>query len=184
MVHSSGKLLSENGDLSVEDVRTINVLRFEALFRMKMYDDLNVELASVLSQYVNNASTDFEHSSVLNFTVASRLLQSEVKLMTGHSIEALEHFDQLQCWLESLQISNNCRKTYWLWHIKCHILNSNIRSRNWKGSLKLLRNMVHLIDNLLSTNSNGSDSVFLHKAKVILLLRSAKILLQVSDIMQ
>lgn len=181
IVSISAKLLSENKILQPDEIRLVNILRFEALFRMKMYDDLNIELNTTLMLYDGVQSSGAEISIELyNFLVSLRMLQSEVKLMTGHSLEALEHLHQTSNWVQTTSFPHTSIQMYWIWQIKCHEVNSNMRSRNWKGSLKLLRNMMLLLESYFPTVSDEEDRELLVKAKIVLLLRSAKLLLQVS----
>jgi hypothetical protein len=84
--------------------------------------------------------------------------------------------------------STTCyRLLYWNVQSRFHTINYFIRSRNWKISLQLSRKMlIDICDMLALVDDNdiaqkGHNMIDLLGAKVILLCRSSRLLLQVQD---
>jgi hypothetical protein len=96
--YSANLLVGNKDALSVSDYITLIMLRFEALFRLKFYDDLNNEITSSLSTFFSMikqskgialSSTfdnllDLDPHSV-DFVCSLRLLHYEVHLLSGPS---------------------------------------------------------------------------------------------------
>lgn len=203
----SGKLLFEEESTMEGDLSKISCIRFEALFRMKKYDDLIVEVGNILN--AEEKRMEAERSALggdahaaqpnYNLTISMRLLLYEMKMMTGRSQEALEKLFVLRESLaESLQSTqsneednssnNNSNKTlisFWLWQVRCHIVNAFIRQRNWKAAAVDLQHMLvelgHLIQEAESSGAT-EEAASMTKAKVLLLLKLSRVLLQIGSV--
>jgi hypothetical protein len=96
--YSANLLVGSKDSLSLPDYITLIMLRFEALFRLKFYDDLNNEITSslsffsslikqtqniVLSSTFDNLYELAPHS--VDFVCSLRLLHYEVHLLSGRS---------------------------------------------------------------------------------------------------
>ena len=205
MVNLSKTLLFQDESTSEQDLIRISCIRFEALFRMKLYDELTVEVGNVLNSEEkrveaekvqqqqaqvageappSNVAFQTKSQQNLNLTVSMRLLLYEVKMMTGRSQEALEKLLLLSKWLLDLEVADGTPTavvSFWLWQVRCHIVNAHIRLRNWKAAALDLQAMIVDLDRYMSNNDCADEKAALMKAKIILLLKTARVLLQVNS---
>lgn len=126
-------------------------LRFEGLFRMKLYDELTTEINLLLTHQPSFDQIDNIQILQLEHYLSLRLLLSEVKVMTGHSQEAIEEYLSLQHWLTSLSSFYPNESMYYHYHISCHLINTYIRNRNWKYAIRLLRDLSITVQQLIQT---------------------------------
>ncbi len=172
IVNRTGQILSDRSKLLHEAYCLILSMRFESLFRLKMYDDLNVEIGAALDILTTNGDTQ---THLISFVFSVKLLQCETKMMTGHSHEAMEQLLVVRNWLKShSQLSRDDLK-YLEWQSSCQLVNCTIRSRNWKNSIRMLRQML-----LELPVGFEPDNLPMVLSKVVLLLRLAKLFLQVN----
>jgi len=105
----TNQLLNNHGTLTAEDKSIMTALRYESLFRLKMYDEMNIEINLALEDIdITVFTSSFEQDTPQNniklihkmdFFVSMQLLLHEVKLMSGHGQDALESLTQLLKWL-------------------------------------------------------------------------------------
>lgn len=170
----TGQLLAaSSSQLTEEAYCFVMSMRFESLFRLKMYDDLNIEVGTTLEK-LQSSTTDNRHS--VGFIFAVKMLQCEIKMMTGHSFDATEQLMFIRNWLRSIAWLQPQDFEYWEWQSTCHLVNCNIRSRNWKNSIRILRKMLVELHSFQSITSNTD---LLLMSKTVILLRLAKLFLQV-----
>jgi hypothetical protein len=183
----SEKLLLQE-DLPEQLLSTITRLRFEALYRMKLYDDLANEVTIILNdeEAKNGDATPAEFN--YNIIVSMRLLLNDIKLMTGRSEEAVEHLNAMKRWLETVTTENATNNTvnisalFWLWQVKSHIVNGYIRLRNWRAASLEINSMLNdLQARVLACTGSGcaEDRSLLVKAQIVMLTRQARMLFQV-----
>jgi hypothetical protein len=161
------------------DSEGLQALYFEALFRLKLYDDLCTDLGqrlSVNSTAINKITVDTIES--LDQTVSLRLLLAEAKLLSGRGSEAMDLFRSLQQWLETVTLSPTLtsRKLFWHWQVRGALCNALIRQRSWKPALRLLRTL-----SMEAKNGEGEREV-LAACEVLLLSRLGRLLLQVGAV--
>lgn len=188
IVRHTTNLLADRSSISQFSKNEMNMftkLRYEALFRMKMYDDLMTEVTLQLqnleaeNNHLNQESAD-DHFDLIS---GYKLLIFEVNLMTGHGQESLEHLLRYRKQLSGLQAGNGSvphRATYWLWHAECHIVNTSIRTRNWKRAIKDLTVLSNMLRDYLVETNNEEEKCDYYAARIVILCRLTKILLQVS----
>ncbi len=175
----SSKLLFEKENLPEQHLSLITGLRFEALYRMKQYDELATEAASILAEEESRLAVEGESNRFnYNTTVSMRLLLNDVKIMTGRSEEALQQLLAMHKWLASLPQESIV--TFWLWQVKCHIVNGYIRLRNWKAATLEMNRMLNDLQSLVQGCTNAETKIDLVKAQIVLLTRLARLLFQVN----
>jgi ribosomal protein L39E len=187
VVRYSTSILQQNADgalpLTQDELNFILLTRFEALFRLKVYDDLASEINIALNNIINalpNHQIDYHSYSLVDFIYSIRLLLAEVHLLSGQGEMAIKELDAIQLSLEEKK-SENERIQYWIWQCEMHRINYNVRSRNWKNALTLQRKLNLEINILLNDDqfSGNDDQLDLIAAKIMLLCRTARLLLQV-----
>lgn len=175
----SSKLLYEEENLPEQHLSLITGLRFEALYRMKQYDELATEAASILAEEESRLAAAGESDRFnFNTTVAMRLLLNDVKIMTGRSEEALQQLLAMHQWLASLPEESIV--AFWLWQVKCHVVNGYIRLRNWKAATLELNHMLNDLQKMVQSCSDANTKIDLVKAQIVLLTRLARLLFQVA----
>ena len=89
-------IVTEGTPMTIEEKSIPTALRYEALFRLKMYGEMNIEISQALNEVDITifASTEMTQTPELvlklDFFVSIQLLFHEVKLMSGHGQDALE----------------------------------------------------------------------------------------------
>jgi hypothetical protein len=181
----SEKLLLQE-DLPEQLLSTITRLRFEALYRMKLYDDLANEVTIILNdeEAKNGDASPAEFN--YNIIVSMRLLLNDIKLMTGRSEEAVEHLNAMKRWLVSVTSDNttsNNSALFWLWQVRSHIVNGYIRLRNWRAASLEINSMLNDLQTrvLACPGSSAEDRSLLVQAQIVMLTRQARMLFQVSN---
>ncbi len=153
-------------------------------------------------------------TSKFDFLVSLRLLRYEVNLMSGQAQIALKELNEIRYQLMALltddkeiedqasffgfsqfegddRVALQTRVYYWYWLTECHLINFNIRSRNWKNALQLSRKMSCDLDDIaagsyflgssnLTVSISNEDKLDVIAAKIVVLCRTARLLLQVS----
>lgn len=174
----SGQLLEQE---STPDHLLCNItrLRFEALYRMKLYDELANEVTAILQDEEKKIAGDADPQNInYNVVVSMRLLLNDIKLMTGRSEEAVEQLNAMKAWLESVQPATSV-VLFWLWQVKCHIVNGYIRLRNWRSASLELNGMLNELQRRHTACTSAEDRTHLLKAQITLLTRLARMLFQV-----
>lgn len=170
VVNLSSKLLFDNDIKDCND--KVWHLRFEGLFRMKMYDELSVEAGNLLSRE-ESKSSGANH----NMIASMKLLLYEVKVMTGRHQEAV---DQLYAFRQHLELQGQDDFTrFWLLLVTAHITNAATRLRNWKGAITELRKLVVDVKHEISVAKDMVSKINLQRSLVLILLRLSRVLLQV-----
>lgn len=182
--------------LTVQDKEHITRIRFETLFRLKLYDELIVELTQELS--ILESDTGGLTDRAFNCLHSYRLLLQEVRLVTGHGHGALESLLQLQHSLKRTS-TPSVWTTYWRWQTHLHIINAHIRLRAWPRGLLELRKLQKEVHGESGHGSpSGSNSAttprsrLLHEeekcdllaAQIIVSCRIVKLLLQMGALTQ
>lgn len=174
----SEKLLSEQGKVPEHLLSRVSGMRFEALYRMKLYDDLANEVSSLLVDEERKFKSDPDPKKFnYNVIVSTRLLLNDIKLMTGRSEEAVEQLNSMKLWLLNIEPSNII--FFWLWQVKSHLVNGFIRLRNWKGASLELNGMLNELQGRIQACNHTEDRTNLLKGQIILLTRLARLLFQV-----
>lgn len=175
-------------DLLVDSIEKDAVLacRFEALFRLKQYDELTVEVSDLLPA-VEADCADGLSRALLDRAASLRLLLSEVKCLSGRSSEAFEALRSLQDWLDALALLPSAgphavRLKFWSWHVSCHVCNAHVRLRSWRSALRLLRDLSAQLDQLLPACANEEERCDVTNTKVVLLCRASKLFLQIGAV--
>lgn len=154
--------------------------RCEALFRMRLYDDLISELGAILP-IVEKQLEEKIDEVVVDRVASLRLLLAEVKLLSGQSSDAFEAYADIESWLSELSPEMSTLAQFWSWHVSCHICNAHIRLRNWKSALRLLRSLFLRLE-VVDNETSPEEQADIASAQVILLCRIAKLLLQIGAV--
>lgn len=192
IVKLSKVLLFDDESTSEQLLKSITNMRFEALFRMKLYDELIAEVQSILNnqEHLDSLLTVTTNDSNNNIdyhtTISMRLLLNNIKLMTGRSQEAMDQLIILKRWLLCCNDNNNDNNNksstiilFWLWEVKSHIINAHIRLRNWKAATLELNDMINEIEIFIQDAINIQEKANYIKALIYVMLKLAKLLLQV-----
>lgn len=122
-------------------------IRMEAMFRLKLFDDLAQEAGIILTEQerqVNLHSTG--EISDHNAIVAIKLLLAEVKTMTGRGNEAIGQLHVIQNsllpFLSKGDVGSRLQARRWLLHVQCAIVNAHMRQRQWRLAVALLIAML------------------------------------------
>jgi hypothetical protein len=183
IVKTSGIILSE-GNVPESVLAKVTGLRFEALYRMKMYDELSTEASSLLLSEENRMQAANDDKVNYTVLVSMRLLLNDVKLMTGRSEEAVEQLLSLKDWLASIikDSPQNATAVFWLWEVKSQIVNAYARLRNWNCAIITLNGMLHELETLRLSTTNTDDNTNLLRAQILVSVQLARLLFQVQDI--
>jgi hypothetical protein len=181
VVRVSSKVLAESTTLTNAQRRTAMGVRFEGLFRMKMYDDLSNEISQFLEEEENKQEDPTLTPSERQCLILSmRLLLNDVKLMTGRGEESIEELKMVSSWLAS---SEHSAMIFWLWRTKMHIVNAYIRMRNWKAALLEMDCILAELEQrgaLLAVDDKQSDDTpRLIMAQIFMLVKMARLSFQV-----
>jgi hypothetical protein len=179
VIKLSGKLLYEQQNVSEQIVSKITGLRFEGLYHMKQYDELATEATSILAEEelkIAAAEDNTEHFNY-NVVVSMRLLLNDIKIMTGRSEEAIQQLMSMHKWLKTLPQKSIV--AFWLWQVKCHVVNGFIRLRNWKAATLEMNGMINELQEFVHNCVNVEEKANLVKAQIVLLARMARLLFQV-----
>lgn len=145
---------------------------------MKQYDELATEATSLLSKEESKMSSEGDsYQFNYNITVSMRLLLNDVKIMTGRSEEALDQLLSMHKWLASLP--HQSIVAFWLWQVKCHVVNGYIRLRNWKAATLEMNQMLNELQGLVQTCADAEERSNLIKAQIVISTRLARLLFQV-----
>ena len=178
MLQLSGKLLFESENFPEHLLGSVTRLRFEAQYRMKLYDELATEISGLIAEETKKIESGGNNSGFnYDVIVSMRLLLNDVKLMTGRSEEAVEQLHNIKTWLSTEKPSNNV--IFWMWQVKCHIVNGYIRLRNWKQASLELNCMINELHQRVNACTNAEDRSSLIKAQILLLTRLSRMLFQV-----
>lgn len=178
VVKLSAKLLYEQENLPGHLFSRVTGLRFEGLYRMKQYDELATEATSILTEEELKMAAEGERYEFnYNTTVSMRLLLNDVKIMTGRSEEALEQLLTMHKWLDSLPQQSIV--SFWLWQVKCHVVNGYIRLRNWKAATLDMNQMLNQLQRMVQACTNPEEKSNLIKAQIVVSTRLARLLFQV-----
>ncbi len=175
----SSKLFSESE--SMISCYPIWRFRLESLFRLKMYDELSTEAASLLNIEEKKDTVN------VNIVYSMKLLLSEIKVMTGRNQEALDQLYILRNTLQKQQHMNTPATAnthfsvpFWLLQIGSHIVNAAVRLRNWKTAVTELRRMLCDVKAATAAAVDAQEVLSMKRSQVMVLLRLSRVLLQVS----
>lgn len=151
--------------------------RLQAMFRLKMFDELAVEVTSVLQGELVGA-TATENSPLTSVQLQMLLLHMECKSTTGRSEEALEELISLHA---ALSVPSSCSPTevrrvfLWKWRVKSAIVNVALKHRLVKLAQTELFVMLQEIMSL--QNSDSHNKIDLKKAEVVVRCRISRLFL-------
>ncbi|RYG65955.1 hypothetical protein EON64_10830 [archaeon] len=154
-----------------EDTVTTLAYRFEALFRLRQYDELLGELSSV-QQAVGSAQDK------LDLRCSLVLLQCEAQLLCGRSSDALCALQSLHTELESREGGEGGRVLFWRLQCLSQRANALVRLRQWRGAVCLARDLSLLVLREAHQLPKGEQGV-VAGLQASLLLHLSKLLLQV-----
>lgn len=180
---------STQKQLSSQDYYCVLLLRYEALYRLKMFDELLSELTNLLSSNFSRSdqlSVLFLDGNLFDIYCSFRILRYEANVQSGQSQAGFRELQDTQEWLrDQLKPDSDkdaVRAWYWLQQIELNFINFYIRSRNWKMALQLHRKILIQINDLLAEyQPSSSDALDLTAAKVMLLCKTTRLLLQVTQ---
>lgn len=155
VVDMSGKLVADaDFDATGTDSLTASLqLRFEGLFRMKLFDDLSLEISKVLGAELKYMESKTDHNEPpkqgVYKIVSLTVLLSEIKSLTGRGGEALEQLYKLRTNLKSMidaadsRVETTSVVVYW-WQVKIwnQIINILLRQRQWHLALHELSQLL------------------------------------------
>jgi hypothetical protein len=150
VVDVSGKLVTDaDFDATGSDSFSVSLqLRFEGLFRMKLFDDLSLEISKVLNAELRCLESSSETQSPGIYKIVSlTVLQCEIKSLTGRGAEALHQLYKLRTNLSMMTnatgSATDSATVYW-WKMKIwnHIINILLRQRQWHLALRELSDLL------------------------------------------
>jgi tetratricopeptide (TPR) repeat protein len=157
------ELKTANSNTWDEERDMLVAYHLEALFRLKLHDELIGEVTALLAEVP-------EAEQQLDRLASLQLLLVEARLVSGRSEEAFELLCSLQVRLKGQQ---GARARFWSWHARCQEINALIRQRSWKEALRMLRGLFIQADAWCACGSEDGRRV-----RVVLLCRAAQLLLQ------
>ena len=177
------------------------LIRLEALFRLKMFDDLSFEANNMLAHEKQRSNLPGQTNEITqsSLVISLQLLLAEVKAMTGSSEESFQLLYRLRTELNvshvdnNIPIDTNCSKqlnpTKW-WILRCSasIINAAVRQRLWCIAVNELQTMLKSVQSIYSDYCATNDihntprtTTSYHQVEIILLCRLSRILLQVTS---
>lgn len=150
------------------DLHKILMIRFYALFKLKLFDDLSQELGTSKGFGTNDHQL-----------VAIKVLEAEIKVVTGRGNEAVEHMYTIINELEDIFTTSNSLKVFWKFVITGNVVNAILRMRNWKAAIDELQKLVESIEETLDRCHSVNDRHFYSSSLMIVLMRMALIHMQV-----
>jgi tetratricopeptide (TPR) repeat protein len=172
----------------------ILALRFDSLFRIKLFDDLQSELQKEISTIESQIQTNDSEFSIQEFDriTSYHLLLQEVRVMSGQGVSALEGFLGLSHSLEKysrmddavniseMEMHLKWRGSYWRWVALLHVINCRLRLRQWRSALWDLRKLQQEVT-INSLAIHEEEKCDLCYARVLLSIRVMRLLLQIGD---
>ncbi len=183
------KKVAENAEILLKDRNNkdyiiILQLRFEALFRLKMFDELTSEVITAIPQLISNPN--IPESKASHIALSMKLLLAEVKFLTGRGDESLE---QLYYILNDLKSNinaydlNEAQTQFWKIRTEMNIINIYIRQRQMKLVVNRLQSLIYENSEILKEiNDTRSGDEFKRqyiKSFVQLLAKFSRLLLSV-----
>lgn len=151
----SGKMVAEaDFEATGNDSLSASLqLRFEGLFRMKLFDDLSFEISKVLGsevKYMEATVADIsekKQAPAVYKIVSLSVLLCEIKSLTGRGAEALEQLYKLRTNLgmmanDSTISSDSITIQWWQMKIWNQIINVLLRQRQWHLALHELSQLL------------------------------------------
>lgn len=183
VVDMSGKLVTE-GDFSTTGNNSLSdslQLRFEGLFRMKLFDDLSLEISKVLNAEVSHMESSSHCGEVqspgIYKIVSLTVLQCEIKSLTGRGGEALQQLYKLRTNLsirsKSIGSSSDSAAIVYWWRMKIwnQIINILLRQRQWHLALHEMSQLLLEIRNLRDQVFHDNSSQNSNEGRHIVLLK-------------
>lgn len=163
VVDISGKLIS-NEDFVVAANETLSLslqLRFEGLFRMKLFDDLSLEISKVLGS--QSGLDENRRGPTVYVIVSLTVLLAEIKSLTGRGSEALEQLYRLRANLRIMSSAvtggnDNLIIQWWQMKVWNQIINILLRQRQWHLALHELSELLFEIRSLRDLSQDGAFS--------------------------
>lgn len=182
------QLLSEQhrqSTASLPERGAVLAVRFEALFRTKMLDDLQAELSREIDSLQGRPLVETEFDRVCSY----RLLLQEVRILSGNAGSVVE--DLLALHEELLQLEHgedngdesrrrSWRASYWRWACSLQLVNAFLRLRQWRRALLELRKIQRGLADEGSAQHEEEKTDFCY-ARVALSIRLVRLLLQMGD---
>jgi hypothetical protein len=198
LVDFSSKLLTEEM-FERNETETLDIvlqLRFQGLFKMKMFDDLTAEIAKVMMSELKSRADSPLSPKLLSLIS----LMCEVKSVTGRGDEALEQLYRARKQLLNTRVDDNVLPLrFWKTRIRCQIVNILLRQRQWQlalfelgAILNEIREAKHLVvgsgssdQSPIASRSKSFDGelMSLTRSELYVLCRISRIYLQVINIL-
>lgn len=171
--------------LPLPDRDAVLAVRFEALFRTKMFDDLQSELSREIDSFQGRHLAEKEFDCLFSY----RLLLLEVRILSGNAGSVVEDLLAVQGELVELEHGqchgDESRKrswhaSYWRWATSLQLVNSFLRLRQWRRALLELRSIQRGLADESSAQHEEEKTDFCY-ARVALSIRLVRLLLQIGD---
>lgn len=166
--------------LDTESIFTIS-LRYESLFRLKMFDELSSELGKALSQ-ISHLQDESGPDLTLNIQrdyirVALTILFAETQFMIGHGNEALAQLYVLRLTQERAGVqSTEGRK--WIMKLGLSVVNMLLRQHQWTNAISELKELFCTFKKTESEDSSSHRCCY----EVLLLCKLARVMLHVGAV--
>lgn len=156
VVDISTKLMKDEDFSSREkdELSTTLQYRFEGLFKMKMFDDLMLEVGRFLqAEGSTRDATSIDALSLRPNAMSLSVLVCEVMSLTGRGGEAIEQLYKLRRILEISLSSKDSEASdllfqWWYYKIWNQIVNVLLRQRQWHLALHELSRILSIIRNM------------------------------------
>lgn len=167
-------------------------LRAVALFRLKMFDELSVEVSMILqkAEFDFGNCKDGNKDSIARCAdkiIALQLLLIEVKTMTGRGEDAMNQLYSLQRWLgrqsefiwpPTTSANKSQVPLWWKWRIIWAIINNLVKQRQWRQSLRELQSLLRDIQTSRRSDMHPQHARRIITAEIIILSRMSRIFVQ------
>jgi len=155
-------------------------LRYEAFFRLKMFDELSSEVGKALSQlaHLQESTTD----AVMNLQrdylrIALTILFSETQFMIGHGHEALAQLYVLRLTQERSEVQT-AEGSKWIMKLGLSVVNMLMRQHQWTNAIAELKDLLRSF----RTSKTEEKSPLYCCYEVLLLCKLARVMLHVGAV--
>jgi Leucine-rich repeat (LRR) protein len=163
--------------LDTESIFTLS-LRYESLFRLKMFDELSSELGKALSQ-ISHLQDESGSDSILSaqrdcIRIALTILFAETQFMIGHGNEALAQLYVLRLTQERAGAqSTEGRK--WIMKLGLSVVNMLLRQHQWTNAISELKELLSAFKKSELEYSSAHRCCY----EVLMLCKLARVMLHV-----
>jgi len=173
-------LLTSNLD---QEKLSILSLRYESLFRLKMFDEICNDVGIILSNWDKIIPTSLQISSDIfnrnkeDFRISLTILYSETQFMIGHGNESLGQLYVLRLYLSKKNTKGISYQSIWEFKLSISIINMLIKQHQWNNAIEEIKNAIIA----LQSKNNVSENQL---CEIALLCKLARTYIHIGNILQ